>query len=188
MRYWLSRELAHDQDYYERKHPLDANVFLNGMLIGRVSGLNVQAFVEKLRQMRRALELPPDTSVAWNDTLKEVYVSTEPGILRRPLFVLDTTLPTGEARMRDMVVRVQRVWDSMGRRSSPGFFRELLRLGLVEYLDKMEEQHCLVKADPSTPGEDRMYTHCVLHSLLAYSEMSTSMVFLDRAPTPRATY
>jgi len=67
---------------------------------------------------------------------------------------------------------------------------------MVEYLDKMEEQHCLVKSDPSVFDVDgllddpikRPYTHCVLNAVLQYSEMTMSMVFLDRAPTPRATY
>jgi hypothetical protein len=192
----MDRETGHDRSYLMRKHANDANLFLNGMLIGRVSGECVFTFVGLLRKMRRSLELPLDTSVTYNEELKEIYVATEAGILRRPLFVLDTSLRTGRERMEDLVARVRGVWDSMGRRSSASFFRELVARGIVEYLDKMEEQNCLVKADPSVGDVDgteeepirRAYTHCVLHSLLQYSEMSVSMVFLDRAPTPRATY
>jgi hypothetical protein len=166
------------------------------MLIGRISGSNVDRFISMLRQMRRSLELPLDTSIAYNQTLKEIYIATEAGILRRPLFVLDTTIENPNERMRKMAFQVMQLWNQTGRRSYAGLFRELVGRGLVEYLDKMEEQNCLVKADPSMPDVDgtpespitRPYTHCVLHTLLAYSEMSTSMVFLDRAPTPRATY
>lgn len=146
--------------------------------------------------MRRRLDLPLDTSIALNEATKEVYIVTETGILRRPLFILDTTIEDPCARMRDLVVKVSRVWDEFGRRSSASFFRELLARGIVEYLDKMEEQNCLVKTDPSVPDLQatpeqpivRPYTHCVLAAVLQYSEMSMSMVFLDRSPTPRATY
>ncbi len=110
-KFWMDRETSHDRAYLGRKHANDANLFLNGMLIGRVSGACVHSFVGLLRKMRRSLELPLDTSVTYNDELKEIYVATEAGILRRPLFVLDTSLATGHERMADLVVRVRRVWD-----------------------------------------------------------------------------
>lgn len=195
-RFWLDKELRHDEEYAKRKHPLDSNVFVNGTLIGRVSGWRVLEFVGKLRAMRRKLDLPIDTSIAFNDEIKEVYISCEAGILRRPLFILDTRIENPMERMRDLSNRVERVWNLFGRRSCAAFFRELLATGTIEYLDKMEEQNCLVKTDPSVPDLDgtmvepimRPYTHCVLNAVLQYSEMTMSMVFLDRSPTPRATY
>jgi hypothetical protein len=186
----------HDRLYSSSVHRLDSNVFVNGTLIGRVSGRVVNRFVERLRMMRRRLDLPLDTSIALNESTREVYIVSETGILRRPLFILDTSIEDPNERMRDMVAKVIGLWNELGRRSSATLFRELLARGLVEYLDKMEEQNCLVKTDPSVPDLEgtrespivRMYTHCVLHSILQYSEMSLSMVFLDRSPTPRATY
>lgn len=98
--------------------------------------------------------------------------------------------------MRDAFARVTAAWRELGARASLGLFRELVHRGLVEYMDKMEETNFLVKADPCVfdiegSAEEpikRDYTHSVIHAMLQYSELSTSMVFLDRSPTPRATY
>ena len=84
------------------------------------------AFVSTLRSMRRNLELPVDTSVAHNEQTKEVYIVTESGVLRRPLFILDESIASGRDRMRDMVARITKIWSEMGRRSSAAFFRELV--------------------------------------------------------------
>ena len=107
----MDREIAHDREYASRAHPLDSNVFVNGTLIGRVSGYKVYDFVGRLRAMRRRLDVPLDTSIAMNEATKEVYIVTETGILRRPLFILDTSIEDPCARMRDLVAKVGRVWD-----------------------------------------------------------------------------
>jgi hypothetical protein len=173
-RFWMEKETRHDEVYESRRHELDSNVFVNGTLIGRVSGLNVEVFVNRMRTMRRRLDLPIDTSIAWIPEAKEIYIVCEAGILRRPLFILDTRIEDPEERMRDLVLRLERVWNSFGRRSCAGLYREMLAQGIVEYLDKMEEQNCLVKADCSVPDIDatseraimRPYTHCVLGAVL----------------------
>jgi len=105
-------------------------VFLNGMFIGSVK--NPEEFVRKIREKRRGNELPVQLNVTKNDGLKAILISTEPGRALRPLIIVEN----GSSRLKnEHMIQLEQgeiKWN------------DLIRQGIIEYLDAAEEENALV--------------------------------------------
>ncbi|HJX50102.1 MAG TPA: DNA-directed RNA polymerase subunit B'' [Candidatus Nanoarchaeia archaeon] len=106
------------------------DVFFNGRFIGAVN--NVEEFVSKIRDKRRAGILPIQLNVRNDTELQNITISTEPGRALRPLIILEN----GVSRMKNeyliQIEQGQMSWD------------DLIKKGVIEYLDAAEEENSLV--------------------------------------------
>jgi len=106
------------------------DVFFNGLFIGTV--LNPEEFVVKIREKRRAGELPILLNVRNDPDLKNVIISTEAGRVLRPLIILEN----GASKLKNedlvQIEQGQISWDG------------LIKKGIIEYLDAAEEENSLV--------------------------------------------
>lgn len=105
-------------------------IFLNGKFIG--STKEPELFVSKMKEERRRGILPLQMNVRNDDSAKLVSISTETGRVLRPLIIVDN----GSPRLKDEhLVQIEQgimKWE------------DLIKQGIIEYLDAAEEENALV--------------------------------------------
>lgn len=107
-----------------------SRVFVNGEIIG--SHPDPVSLVENLRRLRRAGSISNQVNVAYFERTNEILINTDSGRARRPLVVVQD----GKAMVtEDDVAKV-----GAGEMA----FEDLVKTGLVEYLDAEEEENCLI--------------------------------------------
>jgi DNA-directed RNA polymerase subunit B len=132
---------------YGLKKEFDKNskdVFLNGRFIGFVENHN--SFIKELRSKRRVGELPIELSIRYNPMLDNIILSTEVGRVMRPLIIVEN----GESKLTGEQIKLIKEgvlkWD------------DLLKSGILEYLDTAEEENALVALDSRelTPNQTHL--------------------------------
>ncbi len=127
----------------------DTDVFLNGIFIGTVS--SPKEFVEKIRDKRRKNELHNQLNVRNNKQFKTVLISTESGRVLRPLIVVQDGSPKLTNELMINLEQGEVKW------------RDLVKKGVIEYLDASEEEDALVAMFPEEVTQD--HTHLEIDSM-----------------------
>ncbi|MBI4895363.1 MAG: DNA-directed RNA polymerase subunit B [Candidatus Aenigmarchaeota archaeon] len=105
-------------------------VFMDGRVIGLTDV--PEKLVEKIREKRRTAQIKPYISVAYDPVFNEININTDSGRLQRPLIVVEN----GKSKLKqDDIERI---------RNSEMTWTDLIRSGVVEYLDAEEEDYALV--------------------------------------------
>jgi len=122
---------------------LGSDVFYNGRFIGYIK--EHEKFISDLKQKRRAGELPIELSIRDDKKVKNVLLSTNVGRVMRPLIIVEN----GKARLTDEHMKLLKnktfIWD------------DLIKEGLIEYLDAAEEENALVALNKENLTEE--HTH-----------------------------
>ena len=107
-----------------------SDVFFNGRFMGIAN--NPLEIAYKLKEIRRKGELPIELSIRHSKTFDSIILSTEVGRVMRPLIIIEN----GMSRLTDEHLRLLKEdilkWD------------DLLKNGIIEYLDTAEEENALV--------------------------------------------
>lgn len=181
-------------------HPLGSGMFnktvvavtVNGVILGHCScHSKAEAFRNKLRGFRRTQALAFDTTIAhirhpWHD---EVRIQGDTGCLLRP--VID-------------VEHVHRVEEVMSRfrgapHAYPHLWTALLEAGVLEYIDKDEENTLRVAervedlqrgsyANAQTELQQQPFTHCEVHPSTIHGVCASLIPFSNHNQSPRNTY
>ncbi|MEK6913281.1 MAG: DNA-directed RNA polymerase subunit B'' [Nanoarchaeota archaeon] len=125
------------------------DVFFNGRFIGLAK--DVESFVKKVKEKRRAKEFPIEMSVRNDTRFKIISISTEPGRVLRPLIVVDNGTPRLKNEHKVQIEQGEWTWN------------DLLDNGIIEYLDAAEEENALVSLfeEELTP----QHTHLEIDSI-----------------------
>lgn len=156
-------------------------LYLNSTCAGRVEG-DPAEFVHDLRGLRRRCILPFDVSISHRSTghsdIDEVHLGFDRGALLRPVLV--------GARIGDFCRRVS-AWQEHERVRHIPLFGTLVLDGLVEYIDKDEEAHCVVacRAEEYCPG---LHTHAEIHPTVILGTCAAQIPFSDHNQAPRNCY
>ena len=148
-------------------------VIVNGMITGICARDAAAAFVRKLRGLRRAHCIAFDTSIC--HVADGLYLNSDPGGLCRPVLIAERA-PELRALLRDL---------------SPheNAFQAALRAGIIEYLDKQEEQDLKIAIRVSDLcDDDAGYTHADIHPSIVDGICSSLIPFRDHNQAPRNTY
>ena len=133
----ISTQVVLEEDYFLNlmkeiglKSEGEIDVFYNGRFIGHAS--DSKSFVKEVKEKRRKMQLPGELSVRADPYLKSIFLLTEIGRVLRPVIIVDNGMP----RLTDehMLLLEQ---DKI-------MFNDLLKSGVIEYLDAAEEENCLV--------------------------------------------
>jgi len=120
-----------------------SDVFFNGRFVGHID--DPVGFAIELRKKRRAGELPIELSVRHNKALNNILLSTEVGRVMRPLIIVKN----GESQLNEGHLQLLKEeslkWD------------DLIKNGIIEYLDAAEEENALVSLVPEDINSD--HTH-----------------------------
>ncbi|GAB4314387.1 MAG: DNA-directed RNA polymerase subunit B [Promethearchaeota archaeon] len=149
-----------------------ARVFLNGKLIG--IHLRYVQFVEQIRRKRRANELSDEVNVAYYPDSQEIQINCDDGRARRPLFIVTD----GRLRIKKEHVEALRrrelTWD------------DLVRKGLVEYLDSEEEENAYIALRERDITFE--HTHMEISPSAILGITASIIPFPEHNQSPRNTY
>ncbi|WP_048813021.1 DNA-directed RNA polymerase subunit B [Acidilobus saccharovorans] len=168
------KEIASGEPEAIEKYTNMAKVFLNGKPIGYVQdGAELR---RKLIAMRRSGSLSYEVSVAYIEQggIKEVYINTDEGRLMRPVIVVENGKPK---LTKEMVEKVKR-----GEMS----FWDLVRNGVIEFLDPDEEENAYVAESPEEVTPE--HTHLEMWTPGIFSVVTSITPFLEHNQSPRNTY
>ncbi len=106
------------------------DVFFNGRFIGTVK--NLKDFVKRIREKRRAGELPIQLNVREDHDFQTILISTEPGRVLRPLIIIENGASKLKSEHLVTLEQKEMKWN------------DLIKQGIIEYLDAAEEENALV--------------------------------------------
>ena len=135
------------------------DVFFNGRFIGFVE--NSAEFISKVRNARRAGELPKELSVRDDRLLGQVTMSSEVGRVLRPLVVVEN----GASKLRDEHIVLLE--------ENKIKWTDLVAEGVIEYIDAAEEDNALVAIKSEEITNE--HTHVECHPIDLFG-LTTSLV------------
>lgn len=164
----------------------DVAVFLNGKIVGRVSGIEEALQVrEWFWEQRRSGLIPYDASIVVELDRCEVLMYTDPGRSIRPLWIVkDGLLPwerPEEKETADKVLSNSITWD------------ELVMRQWIEYIDPEESETLLIARNVETLQQMRQDksgqpSHCELHPSALLSPVAAMIPFPEHNQSPRNAY
>jgi DNA-directed RNA polymerase II subunit RPB2 len=185
----------------DSKSQLDIKFIVNGDWIGVLKIPQASDAISKLKHMRRVGLLSAEMSVAYHVEAKEVQIQTDAGRIYRALIIQDPDVPIPDQKARDI---------ANSSLQHPLEWNHLLRSGVVEYIDKNEEESLLVALHPPSIGLTqglsglseadehvfgihdgaymKRYTHCELHTSLMLGVAASIIPFPQHNQSPRNTY
>ena len=160
-------------------------VFANGVMFGVTN--EPENIVDTLRQMRRSGDINQEISVYYDAINKEIHISSEFGRMCRPLFIVENNKLLFTKEHVELIKSGS--WDE------PSVFINLLTNGIIEIIDKSEEENTLVALYPSEleqTGDDtrriKKYTHCEIHPSMILGISDGLIPFANMDQSPRVTY
>ncbi len=109
-------------------------VFLNGKYIGETN--DPQKLVKEIRDKRRLGLISDQINVGYHDYANEIKIVTDSGRVRRPLIVVENGKPKLTQEIMDKLRKGETTWE------------DLLKTGVLEYLDSEEEENTLIALRP----------------------------------------
>ncbi len=106
------------------------DVYLNEKYIGRTK--DSEEFIKNIREKRRGGKLPNTLNIMYDKEFNEVYIESGAGRARRPLIIVQNSKPLLTKEHIDKLINNEITWDY------------LIKNGLIEYLDALEEENTLV--------------------------------------------
>ena len=147
-------------------------VFLNGLIVGVHP--NPNEFVVLLRALRRRGLVGEFVSVYLHPVQRAVYVASDGGRVCRPLIVVQGG--------KSMLHAAHMSQLAMGLRT----LHDLMREGVVEYVDVNEENNCLIALKEDELTED--FTHLEIDPLTIMGVVCGLVPFPHHNQSPRNTY
>jgi len=149
-------------------------VYLNGRLIGVHT--NAKELVTKLRRLRREGKISSEVNVARlkTATIHEVHVNCDEGRLRRPLLVVEN----GELKLRPEHIKKLKegIWK----------WSDLVKVGIVEYLDPDEEEDAYIAVKPEEITKAHTHLEIVPSAILGV--IASIIPYAEHNQSPRNTY
>ncbi|ABW97896.1 rpb2 (nucleomorph) [Hemiselmis andersenii] len=169
-------------------------IFVNGCWIGiHDKPLNL---VKNLRKGRRLGFLREEISISFDIKEKEIRISTDSGRICRPLIVLNEKLSknTNGTEIKTFLPLLKKSHLSKIKNDPSFSFHDLLKEGIVEFIDAEEEEICLISMFLKETFQKKFrslnieYTHCEIHPSLILGVCGSFIPFSDHNQSPRNTY
>jgi DNA-directed RNA polymerase subunit B len=164
-------------------HPIEegeaqlGKVYFNGDLIGTHEA--PVDLVTEIRQRRRKNMISNVVNVRYDGSLNDVIINSDPGRIRRPLLVV--------GRNNRLSIK-ERDFDSILQGKSE--WEDLLKKGLVEYIDAEEEENCLIalnEDDLVRNKKTHKYSHMEVDPLTILGVATSNVPFPEHNSSPRCT-
>jgi len=151
-----------------------SKVFLNGRLIGYHP--NGEELAQAIRRLRRQGKISSEVNVAhyMSKYIDEVYINCDEGRIRRPLFVVEN----GELKLKPEHIEKLK--------NGEWSFEDLVRNGIVEYLDAEEEENALIALNPEDITKE--HTHMEIWTPAILGITASTIPYPEHNQSPRNTY
>ncbi|MBS7639861.1 MAG: DNA-directed RNA polymerase subunit B [Candidatus Bathyarchaeia archaeon] len=153
-----------------------AKVFVNGVPIGYCE--DPEGLVNELRRARRRGEISPEINVAFFSEVygvkREVYINCDEGRIRRPLIIVENGVPKLRKEHVEKIVSKDWTWS------------DLIKHGIIEYLDAEEEENAYIALYPEdlTPK----HTHLELTPYAILGICASLIPYPEHNQSPRNSY
>ncbi len=147
-------------------------VYINGRLIGFHK--NPEKLTKDLILQRRKGKINAQANIAFDEDTGEVYINTDAGRVQRPLLVVEN----GKLKLKDE--QLKQVKD--GKLS----WNDLVKEGIIEYLDAEEEENALVATTPEEITKE--HTHIEIDSAEILSVVSSLVPYLEHNMAGKALH
>ena len=164
----------------EEKHS-GTRVFLNGVWCGCFRAETTADAVDTLRKAKRAGMIHNHTGIIWKSTLRELWITTEPGRLLRPLYYAPTLRAIAASPALLAEVNAIPTWDKLLLWSTSG-------KNLIEYLDPGETEGAYLGMFPEDALRDSAITHTEIHPSTILGNLASNIPFPDHNQSPRNAY
>lgn len=151
-----------------------SKVFLNGKLVGYHR--NGEELARAIRELRRKGKISSEVNVAHISSgyVDEVVVNTDPGRIRRPLIVVENGKP-----------KLTREHVKMLEEGRLGF-EDLVKQGIIEYLDPDEEENAYIALEPGSVGAEHTHMEIWIPAILGIT--ASIIPYPEHNQSPRNMY
>jgi DNA-directed RNA polymerase subunit B len=156
----------------EQIRHLGAKIFVEGYLLGYT--MTPDELVTTVREMRRRRELSGEVNIGYYADHNEIYVNCDEGRIRRPLIVIQDGKPLLRARHIRNIQTGRWQWS------------DLVREGILEYLDAEEEENAYIAIDQTSVADE--HTHMEICNYAILGVTASIIPFPEHNQSPRNTY
>ena len=134
---------------------------------------------ESLKKYKLNNDIHFDTSIYYDNYLKEIKIQTDNGRLCRPLFTV----------INNKLKYVDELHEKLVKTESGYKWFDMVTSGIIEYIDAAEEENAMIAMFPDDLNNDNIkYTHCEIHPSLILGVCASTIPFPDHNQSPRNTY
>ncbi len=157
-----------------KKAPPPVKVFVDGVLEGYHH--DATSLVNELRRLRREGEISQNVNVALYNFphVKEVVINLDEGRIRRPLITVQNGQPNLQRQHVELI------------RRKTFSFRDLVSLGIVEYLDAEEEENAYVALSPDRVSNEHTHLEITPYAILGVT--ASIIPYAEHNQSPRNVY
>ncbi|MBD3171531.1 DNA-directed RNA polymerase subunit B [Candidatus Bathyarchaeota archaeon] len=147
-------------------------IFVEGYLLGYTTSPAV--LVDTFREMRRKGEISGEANISYYRNYNEIYVNSDEGRIRRPLIVVDDGRPLLKQRYIRNIRQDRWAWS------------DLVREGIIEYLDADEEENAYIAIDQDHLTSE--HTHMEVCPFTILGVGASIIPYAEHNQSPRNTY
>ncbi|MDJ0270570.1 MAG: DNA-directed RNA polymerase subunit B [Aigarchaeota archaeon] len=157
-----------------RRQIPSTKVFVDGLLVGYHN--NGQWLASEIRRLRREGEVNSNVNVAVYvyEHVQEVWINTDEGRVRRPVIVVER----GQPRLKP--THIEQLRNKTTR------FRDLVSLGIIEFLDAEEEENAYVALTPDKLTQE--HTHLEVSPYAMLGAVVSVIPYAQHNQSPRNVY
>jgi len=153
-----------------------AKVFVDGNIIGYCN--SPEELAKEFRDMRRRGEVSTEVNIAYfskaHGEREEVYVNCDEGRVRRPLIIVENGAPKLQQEYVEKITSGEWSWE------------DLVKNGLVEYLDAEEEENAYVALTPEEVTKE--HTHLEIATYTILGVCASTVPYAEHNQSPRNSY
>ncbi len=151
---------------------MKGKVYVNGKLVGFHE--NPKKLAKELIDARRKGAIDPQINIAYNKATNEVYLNTDEGRIQRPLIVVENGKPKLKKEHIEKLKKGELTWD------------DLVKQGIIEYLDAEEEENALVAERPEQLT--KKHTHLEINPVAILSVITSMIPFVSHNLSGKALH
>lgn len=148
------------------------SVYVDGLFCGNCE--DPEKFVADLRNRRRSGLINTDINIVHHPHLRDVNINTDPGRVRRPLIVAENGVSRLKRESIDKIALGELSWN------------DLIKSGLMEYLDADEEENALVAVDEKSLVQN--HTHLEISPFAVLGLSASTIPFPEHNRGDRVNY
>ena len=153
-----------------------AKVFVDGNIIGYCA--SPQELAREFRERRRRGEISTEVNIAFflktQGEREELYVNCDEGRVRRPLVIVENGVPRLQPEHVEKVNSGEWSWE------------DLVKNGIVEYLDAEEEENAYVALVPADLSRERTHMEIATYTILGIC--ASTIPYAEHNQSPRNSY
>jgi len=153
-----------------------AKVFVDGNIIGHCT--NAREITLEFRDRRRRGEISTEVNISYFSKIHgerdELYVNSDEGRVRRPLIIVENEVSKLQPEHVQRVASGEWAWE------------DLVKNGLIEYLDAEEEENAYIALDAEHLTQD--YTHMEIATYTILGICASTIPYAEHNQSPRNSY